>query len=532
MPDLPFPDSLGVKYGEHIPGTALHEYLQLYAQQWDIDHRIRFQTRVKDVEKLDDGWLLNVKAEDREYQLSTRKLIVATGLTSQVQPMNVKGQESFNAPMMNTSEMATTVPLVVKDPTVERVTVFGGSKSAWDAVYMFASAGKEIDWVIRKSGHGPTWMGVSHMNLGPFGRFWLESLVTRRILACMSPCIWGGLDGSSGWRSFLHQTWLGKKIVDTFWWKIGADTLEQSGYNNHPNLKALKPDCSIFEVATAFAVQNYPTDILEFVRSGQVKVYREDLSHLSDHTVHLSNGTSLQSDAFIASTGWLYGPAVNFKDTSLHSDLGIPSTDYTESQKTFWADLDIKADDEIFGKWPQLASLKYPPRSSDDLKENPLDEEDGMKPRKDFQPIRLYRSLVPPGLAAKGDRSLAFAGLCANFNGHLRNEVAGTWIYAYMSDKLAIDPCRDVEDVHYQAALFNRFCYRRYPYGFGRRFPDFVFDAVPWFDVLLNDLGISVMRKGGSWHREMFEPYGVQDYRGITEEWLAKNKKVCDGKIN
>ena len=71
---------------------------------------------------------------------------------------------------------------------------------------------------------------------------------------------------------------------------------------------------------------------------------------------------------------------------------------------------------------------------------------------------------------------------------------------------------------------------RRYTYGFGKRFVDFVWDAVPWNDVLLKDLGLEGRRKKGSWFgvrwwREMFEPYTVADYRGLGREWLEKQKQ-------
>lgn len=529
FPDYPFHDGFGVKEGEHLPGHAVHDYLQEYAEHWNVAHCIRFESKVLDADKVENekrnGWLLTVRTPRKEYKLFTTKLIVATGLTSQPQPMHVKGQEEYHAPIVNTSDLANNAPTVLQDPNVKRVTIFGGSKSAYDAVWMFASAGKQVDWVIRKSGHGPTWMSVTHVVLGPLGKFWAESLTTRRILACMSPCLWGGLDGTGWWRYFLHQTWLGRNVSDFFWWKLSSDVLDQSGFKNHESLKALIPDCSFFDIATNFAILNYPTDILDYVRSGQVRAVRQDISHLSDHTVHLADGTKLESDAFVASTGWLFGPAINFKDKSMHSDLGIPSTDYTDAQKAFWQELDSQADSEIFNRYPKLKTRPQPPRTDDDMKENPLDEYDASEPRKEYQPIRLYRSILPPGLVAKGDRSLAFAGLSANITGHIRNEIAGTWIYAYMNDKLTCDPQRDVKDVYWDAALFNRFCYRRYSYGFGRRFPDFFFDAVPFNDLLLQDLGMSGMRKGGSLYRELFEPYMMKDYRGITEEWVAMRKQ-------
>ncbi|KAK5137622.1 hypothetical protein LTR08_007917 [Meristemomyces frigidus] len=533
MPDYPLHDGFGVKQGEHIPGSVVHDYLVEYAKHWDIYERIRFESKTLDAEKVDDadhdGWRLTVSRPGGEYKLFTKKLIVATGLTSQPQAMHVKGQESYNAPMVNTARMANEGAEVLKDPDVKRVTIIGSGKSAYDAVYTYASAGKQVDWVIRKDGHGPTWISVTHVVLGPLGKFWVEWLVTRRIIAWMSPCLWGDVDGSGWWRYFLHRTWLGRKISDAFWWKLTGDTLEQSGFNNDPKLRALHPDSSMFEMATSFAILNYPTDILDFVRNGQAKVHRENVSHLSDHAVHLADGSTLESDAFVASTGWLFGPAVDFKDKHLHSDLGIPSLDYTTEQKAFWSALDEKADAEIFRRFPKLATLKYPPCAEEDMKENPFDEGDAGVVREEYQPWRLYRSLVPPGLAAKGDRSLAFAGFSANITGHIRNEISGVWIYAYMNDLLSIDPCHDVEDVYWDVAMLQRFCFRRYPYGFGRRFQDFFFDAIPWNDVLLRDLGLSGKRKGGSWWRECFEPYKMGDYRGIAEEWLGRRKGV-DGK--
>ena len=202
--------------------------------------------------------------------------------------------------------------------------------------------------------------------------------------------------------------------MDLFWWKMSADILEQSGFNNDPKLKVLHPDRSMFEIATAFSILNYPTDLLEYVRNKQVKVHRQDVSHLSDHCVHLADGTKLASDALVASTGWLFGSALDVKDKSLHSELGIPSVHYTEEQKERWATMGEKADAEIFQRWPRLATLKYPLCADLDMKENPLDEIDASLVRQEYEPWRLYRSIVPPGLAARGDRSLAFAGFSMN----------------------------------------------------------------------------------------------------------------------
>ncbi|KAK3614435.1 hypothetical protein LTR56_027259 [Elasticomyces elasticus] len=519
FPDYPLHDGFGVKEGEYLPGTVVHDYLAEYAKHWSIYNCIRFESKALHTEQLPNGEGWHLTSHDEEAHRGNWSHLTTSAI-------HVKGQESYNAPIVNTASLLKYGPELLGDPNVTQVTVIGTGKSAYDAIYTFASAGKQVDWVIRKDDHGPAWMSKSHIILGPLGKFWVEHLVTRRFFAWMSPCLWGDIDGSGSWRHFLHRTWLGRNVSNLFWWKMSADILEQSGYNDDPKLKALHPDRDIFSTATTFAILNYPTDVLQYVRDGQVKVYHENISRLSDHAVHLQDGTMLNSSAFVASTGWLHGPAVDFTHKATHSELGITSLDYTEEDKTFWEKLDAKADAEIFRMFPKLATLADPPCAEQDLKDNPFDEVDSNLARREYQPWRLYRSLISPGLAAKGGRSLAFAGFSANITGHIRNEISGLWIYAYMNDQLTIDPCRDVDDVYWDVAMLQRFCLKRYPYGFGRRFQDFFFDAVPWNDVLLKDLGLSGRRKGGSWWRECFEPYKMDDYRGITAEWLAKQKDM------
>lgn len=75
------------------------------------------------------------------------------------------------------------------------------------------------------------------------------------------------------------------------------------------------------------------------------------------------------------------------------------------------------------------------------------------------------------------------------------------------------------------AALMSRFHKYRAPYGHGRFFPDMVFDQNPFFDLLLKDLGLRTWRKPNLF-RELFEPYGQDDYRGLVQEWLQGQKTM------
>ena len=105
------------------------------------------------------------------------------------------------------------------------------------------------------------------------------------------------------------------------------------------------------------------------------------------------------------------------------------------------------------------------------------------------------------------------------------------WITAYFDGKLSPLGSASSEDeiaeqateLQYSARLHNRFGHWRYPHGWGGKIPDFVFDAVPYVDLLLTDLGIEKRRKG-SWFKDVTEPYGPEDYAGVVGEWIAKNK--------
>ena len=157
--------------------------------------------------------------------VETKKLIVATGITSQAYLPTFDGQDAFGAPIFHCRDMQQHEPEVLK--AGERVTVFGGTKSAWDAAYACATSGMQVDWIIRESGHGPCWMAPPYVT--PLKK-WLEKLVTTRFLTWFSPCIWGEADGYTRVRSFLHGTWLGRKIVDAFWAVLADDVVQLDGH--------------------------------------------------------------------------------------------------------------------------------------------------------------------------------------------------------------------------------------------------------------------------------------------------------------
>lgn len=518
--DFPMDEAtFGIKPGQHIPGLVIQKYMEAYVQYFSFSDCVRLEHHVESARHTSDGtWQLTVSHGADTTTIDTKKMIVATGITSQAYLPTFKGQESFDAPLFHCRDLLQHQGAVLRSG--ERATVFGGTKSAWDAAYACATTGMKVDWIIRESGHGPVWMAPPYVT--PLKK-WLEKLVTTRLLTWFSPCIWGEADGYTGVRSFLHGTWLGRKIVDAFWAILADDVVQLNEYDKHPEMKKLKPWVGPFWIASSLSILNYPTNFFDLVKDGTIKVHIADLERLSDHTVHLSSGEALPSSALICSTGWRCTPNLKFLPEGIDRELGFPwSVDPLNENMV------KEADEEILRRFPRLRDQPKPNPNY-----TPLDEQsEAAVPH----PFRLAKFMVPLSLVK--ERSLAFMGITMTINTTLIAQTQALWISAYFkgnltpatreSCPLAVRAGSDLKtedtseiDLAWETALFTEFGKYRYPGGFGRRNPDFVFDAIPYVDLMLGELGLSPQRKHGLLAR-CFQPYGVEDYRGLVEEWKSK----------
>jgi len=502
----------------------MHEFFKAYAQQFDVLRRIDFETEVLEITRLEEtqGWNVRVQTPSGEETMQTKKLIIATGVTNRPHKPPIDGAEHFDGPIIHSAELGKQSGTIVKDPQISTVTVLGGGKSAYDAVYLAAMAGKDVAWIVRKSGKGPSWVFPSHVQIGPI-RAWREvcsfspsmsleliscqKLPLRRILSCFSPWFWE--DGLSWLRNFLHAGF-GKKITQAFWNDVHHTSLKQCLYAEEKPLNVLEPEQSPFWYGTHSGVYNFSPDLFDFIRKGKVRVYREDVSRLSSHSVHLADGQILHADALITATGFTVKPTYDFSPSTLHSDLGIPTTGYTQAQRDFWSHLNHKAELTIVSKFPRLLLGPFKSPSSNVIQPyNP-----GIDPELQHTPFRLYRAIAPPGLTVQGDRSLVFIGMFSNISAFIRLELQCLWACAYLNGQMPID----TNTVFEETALFSRYARYRSPYGHGRFFPDLVFDQVPYFDVLMQDLGLPYWRKKNLL-QELFSSYGPADYKGVIQEW-------------
>ena len=194
-------------------------------------------------------------------------------------------------------------------------------------------------------------------------------------------------------------------------------------------------------------IHNYPTDIHDYLRSGQVKIQRKDVSRLgTEGKVNFEDGSSLETDALIAITGWKLDRDIKWKPENIDADIGVPSASLTPKQEIFWTDLDTKADQYILNKFPYL---RNPPEAKLPFTQT-------------VTPFRLYRGIAPPVLTDKGDHSLAFMKMVHCTANLILAETQALWSFAYLNDKIPID----IRNVYWSTALTSRFGKHRYPWGF------------------------------------------------------------------
>nr|RBQ99061.1 hypothetical protein FVER53263_03387 [Fusarium verticillioides] len=462
--DFPLDDSYGVKDGEHIPGLVLYRYMTDFAVKFDIFRRIRFNVNVRTIEKLEKGgWELvgeDGTAAEKSVSVSYRceKLIMCTGLASTPNPVSYSGRESFGKPVLNHGQLKVEAHEVASDPNVKSVTIVGASKTGYDAVQLMASRGKKVTWVIRESGGGGVWMSPPWVKMGPF-TLQLEHVATMRFFTWFSPCVWGEYDGYSWVRRFLHGTWLGRTMVHRLWEKIRMDTVNFNGYRKNESISQLEPYESLFWSARV-GVLNYPGNIHDYVTSGQVQIIKKDISHLSKGgTVNLSDGTSYQTDALIAITGWKLSPNIQYKPDGIEASLGIPTESMSSEEQAFWNHLDKEAEHEILQRFPYLTR---PPKNVIPYKQK-------------VSPYRLYRGMAPPALTSRFDNSIVFIKMVHSTANIIIAETQALWAYAYLNNEIDIDKDR----VYKETALSSCYGRLRYPCGFSAWYPEFVYDTIP-----------------------------------------------------
>lgn len=227
---------VGLAAHGYLPAAAIHAYLADYAREWGVYERIRFRTRVARVARHGDGrrWAVELASG---AALVADKVVLATGLSSTpaLPPLDAS---RFAARAIHTRDLGAHLAQL-GGASVGHVTVYGGGKSALDAVALALRAHKtRINWVVRGAGAGPGAL-VPPVVLG--GRLPYDVVATR-FAGALHPSIYAARARAWCW-AFLHsgQSWVGSWLLWAYHGFSSRKVLSWARYEENENLALLKP---------------------------------------------------------------------------------------------------------------------------------------------------------------------------------------------------------------------------------------------------------------------------------------------------
>lgn len=505
------PSLVGCEAGSHIPGEGVHKYFCEAVRYFDLERFLMLQTKIETATLRDDElWELSCisTSSQRTGKLIARRLVIATGLTSEPYMPTFEGQRDFEGLRIHCKELKARAEKLSK---CQNVVVIGGNKSAWDVCYSVARRGGKAHMVMRPSGGGPSWVWPRRFKW--FG--WqtsLPKLTMTRLFSLFDP--WPFIEDNAVWSSikgFLHQSKLGMTITNIFWNLLGRHICELNGYRSHAATKKLEPWTSTYWMGNSLSTLNYPSDWLEFARNVQVVVHHAELESMTRSSIQLTDGIIEGVDALVCCTGWNALPPIDFQPPEICELLGTPQTQ-TKSDEI----MAKKARDWILSSRPYLRTASRATTS--------IDISDKSFPKESTTPYRLYRFVIPSNERLLKAKNLAFIGIDFSLHTVVLAQAQALWITAFFQDKIPHlrDSTIDHGAVRRNTILHSEYQALRRPRiagGAGEKFPDLVFDSITYVDLLLRDLGLKTRRKE-SWWRDLVVPYSVRDYEGLVREWM------------
>ncbi|CAG7854352.1 SubName: Full=Related to dimethylaniline monooxygenase {ECO:0000313/EMBL:CCA70769.1} [Serendipita indica DSM 11827] len=481
--------------GDFIPSLRVHEYLVEFAQRFNIADKITYNTSVEHIQRHEDGkgWKLDIRRENGEREvIICDKLVVATGVHSlpNVPDIPTSTEEPF-VPLSFHSRYVGRHYDDIRSPSVNVVTIYGGGKSAYDAAQVALNAGKHVHWVIRTSGSGAGALALPEINGKP-----ATDMLFTPAMEFNNPHPMR----NTWWDWFFHSG--GSRIGYWLHWAVAglASRMMLSKWRYDEGvMKNLKPpfvDRIYFWHNSSVLALPGP-ELIDKVRNEDgITIHRADITRLSGRTIHLANGTTLETDILIYATGYnIHHTTFSERDSW---ELGLPvriDRIPVIAPGTSWPTESMeRADQEVLQRFPRL-------KSTCEVK----------KPT--WTQYRMYRYILPFELLRRRDRSLAFVGYMGGGT-IIGADVSALWAVAWMEGKLEIT--RDFEEMIKESEVLNAFLKRRY-INASQEAPYLPFDGTVIIREMMKELDVPHPNLGA------WTPHFPSAYRGIVETWLAKH---------
>ena len=224
-------------YYEFFKAKHTTKYLEDYADRQkhagrSLRDRIRFGVEVQSVQKHEFEWLVSIKNStgDSTQILHTRKLIVASGLTSVPKMPILPGENNFGGPIIHQETFGSSD--VLSSSHIHDIVVLGGGKSSADIVYSAVKAGKTVSWILKETDTtGPGFL-FSPKGKGPYKNAFEVGMT--RLAATFTPSI---MNDQTWWTWFLHSSKYGIKLMSSFWASVDKATRVDANFSGRDHAK-------------------------------------------------------------------------------------------------------------------------------------------------------------------------------------------------------------------------------------------------------------------------------------------------------
>ncbi|CAF1034064.1 unnamed protein product [Rotaria sordida] len=276
---------------EYASWQNLHDYLKRYADHCHLTERIKFQTRVIEINKknLKDEnipWQIKVEKFDGQHEMYEFDfLVLATNLFTEPYMPYIRGQEKFTGTIIHGYNIKSHEQVIDK-----RAVIIGGGKCAVDLASTCGLYARSCHLVLRRA----HWMLPRKIAGGLLpARYFL----TRLVYAIFEP--FPGAPHSKLFR-FFHRTFprLFTFITD----KLGADIMTINGPDLYDD-KVFIPNHSFRNVENIYMV---PQDFIRLKQQRRIIAKLDSIDEIIDSTtIRLKSGEHLQADMIICATGFI-----------------------------------------------------------------------------------------------------------------------------------------------------------------------------------------------------------------------------------
>ncbi|OCH90140.1 FAD/NAD(P)-binding domain-containing protein [Obba rivulosa] len=496
---LPMPPPSNAEVtGGRLSGEDMRQYMESFAEHF-LKGKIRYETEVLEIRVQSDDqqcrqWHITVEdARSREQQvLIYDKVVLCTGGCSEPKIPHLlsptaASDAGFIGPVLHSSQFRAQLEqiLTAAQPKTEDnpgfVLVIGGGKSAQDICAYLANRNRRVGMVFETADA----FVAAPIALPGFIR-------KSRFLAVLSP----DMNLRTRLERFLHNTWLGSKIVHGIW-----SVLQWSSFGalSVPGNSPLRRAHSLFwGIRTNDEGVGRPDGFHALVNAGKIELIApaRAASYGADgHSVVLNDGRVVEADAVILCTGYTSSWDKVFDKVTVE-ELGLSQQNLVSVSSL-----------TTFGH----ASLCGAPASKYTVTNT--------------RTSSIYRGIVPARNIFY--RDFAINGAIFTTNNGYTFELCAHWISSYFLEDPFLRLPTSIGEALQATERRSAWLRKRYPDMLAWVNQSYSSDIAFWSwpqltDQLLEDMGLPSMRSGGNWLTWPFKVIDLKEIESLGQERAAK----------